>query len=257
MCRVACVGVSKDFMFRGIFVTGTDTNVGKTVVSAALMVRYRDEAPLKYWKPIQTGVERDNDSAEVARLAGVGRGFTPRQSGEIFDCGVRLPHPVSPHLAAHLAGTRITVRSLVETIRAADVNVRAAHGESRAALGEAKRRWIVEGAGGMLVPINERETMADLMRALDLPVLIAARSTLGTINHTVLTIEGLRRRMLRVAGVVMVGDPNDENRLAIEKYGAAEVIAQMPPFDPLTPGALQRWVASDFDRSGVLFGCLR
>jgi dethiobiotin synthetase len=257
MCRIARVGMSKGFMFRGIFVTGTDTNVGKTVVSAALMVRYRDEAPLKYWKPIQTGIEHDDDTAEVARLAGVAARKGPPYTEEILDTGVRLPHPVSPHLAAHLAGTRITVRSLVETIRTADVNVRAARGESRAAQGEAKPRWIVEGAGGMLVPINERETMADLMHALDLPVLIAARSTLGTINHTVLTIEGLRRRMLRVAGVVMVGDPNDENRLAIEKYGAAEVIAQMPRFDPLTPGAFERWVESDFDRSGVLFGCLR
>src|SRR5207253_10733004 len=96
-----------------------------------------------------------------------------------------------------------------------------------------------------------RETMADLMRALDLPVLIAARSTLGTINHTVLTIEGLRRRMLRVAGAVMVGDPNDENRLAIAKYGAAEVVAHMPRFDPLTTEALERWLAAAFDRSGV------
>jgi dethiobiotin synthetase len=238
-------------MVRGIFVTGTDTNVGKTAVSAALMVRYRDEVPLRYWKPIQTGIEHDDDSAEVARLARrKAASCTHGATDEILDAGVRLPHPVSPHLAAHLAGTRITVRSLVETIRTADVNVRAAHAET-------KPRWIVEGAGGMLVPINERETMADLMRALDLPVLIAARSTLGTINHTVLTIEGLRRRMLRVAGVVMVGDPNDENRLAIEKYGAAEVIAQMPRLDPLTPGALERWVESDFDRSGVLFGCLR
>jgi dethiobiotin synthase len=190
-----------------------------------------------YWKPIQTGIEHDDDSAEVARLAG--RPATPDARG-ILDAGVRLPHPVSPHLAAHLAGTRITVRSLLETLP-----------------GETDTRWIVEGAGGMLVPINERETMADLMRALDLPVLIAARSTLGTINHTVLTIESLRRRMLRVAGVIMVGDPNDENRLAIEKYGAAEVIAQMPCLDPLTPESLERWVASDFDRSGVLFGCLR
>ena len=105
----------------------------------------------------------------------------------------------------------------------------------------------------MLVPINERETMADLISALDLPVLIAARSALGTINHTLMTIEVLRRRMLRVAGVVMVGEPNGENRLAIEKYGAAEVIAEMPRFDPLTPEALERWVATAFDRSGVLF----
>jgi dethiobiotin synthetase len=89
-------------------------------------------------------------------------------------------------------------------------------------------------------------------------VVIAARSMLGTINHTLMTIEVLRRRMLRVAGVVMIGERNDENRLAIEKYGAAEVIAQMPLFDPLTPAAIEQWVATEFDRSGVLFvGCLR
>jgi dethiobiotin synthase len=210
------------------------------VVSAALMARYRAEAPLRYWKPIQTGIEQDDDAAEVARLAGAGRGFTPRQD-PIFNCGVRLPRPVSPHLAARLAGTRITVRSLVEHLE-----------------GDEESRWIVEGAGGVLVPINERETMADLIGALDLPVLVAARSTLGTINHTLMTIEVLRRRMLRVAGVVMVGEPNDENRLAIEKYGAVEVIGQMPRFDPLTPDAIERWAVAEFDPNGVLFvGCLR
>jgi dethiobiotin synthetase len=219
---------------RGIFVTGTDTNVGKTVVSAALLARYRAEAPLRYWKPIQTGIEHDDDSREVMRLSAA-------SEREVRNGGVRLPRPVSPHLAARLAGTRITVRSLVE------------HVDS-----DEETRWIVEGAGGVLVPINERETMADLIGALDLPVLVAARSTLGTINHTLMTIEVLRRRMLRVAGVVMVGEPNDENRLAIEKYGAAEVIAQMPRFDPLTPQALEQWVQADFDRQGVLFvGCLR
>jgi dethiobiotin synthetase len=226
-------------MFRGIFVTGTDTNVGKTVVSAALMVRYRDEAPLRYWKPIQTGIERDDDSAEVARLAEC-------CEEEIFNCGVRLPRAVSPHLAARLSGTRITVRALVEQLREADHTTRAAI-----------PRWIVEGAGGVLVPINERETMADVILGLHIPVLVVARSTVGTISHTLLTIEALRRRMMRVAGVIMVGTPDDENRAAIEKYGAAEVIAQMPRFDPLTPDALATWAATEFDRNGVLFGCLR
>jgi dethiobiotin synthase len=238
-------------MLRGIFVTGTDTNVGKTVVSAALMVRYRAEAPLKYWKPIQTGIRDsgfgighpdpgtadDDDTAQVARLSRA-------RDEEIFHVGVRLPHPVSPHLAAQRAGTRVTVGGVVATLNGS---------ESRTRNPESRPRWIVEGAGGVLVPINERETMADLIRALNLPVLIAARSTLGTINHTLMTIEVLRRRMLRVAGVVMVGEPNEDNRLAIEKYGAAEVIAEMPRFDPLTPDALARWVGTEFDRSGVLF----
>ena len=247
---------------RGIFITGTDTNVGKTVVAAAVMLRYRDEATLRYWKPIQTGIEEDDDTREVARLAGR-KG--PHYTDEGFDCGIRLPGPLSPHLAARRAGTRVTVRSLLERLHSADLKVRAAHiAESRippvrrssASEGgnpESRPRWVVEGAGGALVPLNERETMADLMQALDLPVVIAARSSLGTINHTCMTIEVLRRRMLRVAGVVMVGEPNDENRLAIERYGAAEVIAQMPRFDPLTPEALQTWVHAEFDRGGALF----
>ena len=234
--------------------TGTDTNVGKTVVAAAVMLRYRDEAPMRYWKPIQTGIEQDDDTREVRRLIR-GTDLQGQRCGdEVLSCGVRLSGPLSPHLAARRAGTRVTVQSLVEPLHAADLKVRAAHhAESRIPNPESRLRWIVEGAGGALVPLNERETMADLMQALNLPVLIAARSTLGTINHTCMTIEVLRRRMLRVAGVVMVGEPNDENRLAIERYGAAEVIAQMPRFDPLTPDALGAWVRAEFDRSGVLF----
>ncbi len=231
-------------MFRGIFVTGTDTNVGKTVVSAALLARYRAEVRLRYWKPIQTGIRdsgfgirHDDDTAEVARLS-------QAREAEIVNSGVRLPDPVSPHLAAQRAGTRITVKTIVATMHEI---------ESRIPNPESRPRWIIEGAGGVLVPINERETMADLMEALDLPVVVAARSSLGTINHTCMTIEVLRRRMLRVAGIVMVGEPNDENRLAIEKYGAAEVIGQMPRFDPLTPDALTHWAASELDRNGVLF----
>jgi dethiobiotin synthase len=243
---------------RGVFITGTDTNVGKTVVAAAVMLRYQDEATLRYWKPIQTGIEEADDTREVARLAGRNG---PPATDEIFDCGIRLPGPLSPHLAARRAGTRVTVRSLLEKLHSADLTVHAVHNaepripnlESRIPSPESRSRWVVEGAGGALVPLNERETMADLMQALDLPVVIAARSSLGTINHTCMTIEVLRRRRLRVAGVVMVGEANDENRLAIERYGAAEVIAQMPRFDPLTPEALRAWVHAEFDRSGVLF----
>jgi dethiobiotin synthetase len=246
---------------RGIFITGTDTNVGKTVVAAAVMLRYRAEAPLQYWKPVQTGIEQDDDTREVVRLSHA-------RDDEVLNGNVRLPGPLSPHLAARRAGTRITVQSLLERLHAADLKVRAAHesrippvrpsSESEGGSPESRLCRVVEGAGGALVPLNERETMADLMQALDLPVLIAARSTLGTINHTCMTIEVLRRRMLRVAGVVMVGEPNDENRLAIERYGAAEVLGQMPRFDPLTPEALTAWARAEFDPGGVLFvGALR
>jgi len=135
---------------------------------------------------------------------------------------VRLPDPVSPHLAARLAGITIDLPG-----RASDGNVH-----------------IVEGAGGVLVPVNDSQTMVDMMVRLALPVIVAARSTLGTINHTLLTIEALRARALRVAGVVMIGHRNADNREAIEHYGKVAVIAEMPRFDPLTPDSLRTWAQS-------------
>jgi dethiobiotin synthetase len=117
--------------------------------------------------------------------------------------------------------------------------------------------WIVEGAGGVLVPINDSESMADLMRRLQLPVVVSARSTLGTINHTLLTIEALRRRDLQIAGVVMVGEPNAENRAAIERYGDVAVIGEMPRFTPLDRPALSAWARSQLDADSRLSEWLR
>jgi malonyl-CoA O-methyltransferase len=118
-------------------------------------------------------------------------------------------------------------------------------------------RWIVEGAGGVLVPINERETMADLMAQLQLPVVVVVRTKLGTINHTLLTLETLRRRMLQVAGVVMVGEPNADNREAIERYGEIKVLGEMPCFNPLTSIQLTSWAATELDRNGSLLELMR
>jgi dethiobiotin synthase len=208
---------------RGYFVTGTDTGVGKTVASAALMHRLRSGGPIRYWKPIQTGIETDDDTATVERLGGC-------TADELWRPGVRLERPVSPHLAARLAGTRIDVAAVARLLP-----------DDRSA------RWIVEGAGGALVPVNESELMTDLMARLALPVIVVSRSTLGTINHTLLTIEALRRRSLEVAGVIMAGPANAENRLAIEQYGHIHVIGEMPPFDPLTPDALGAWARTALD----------
>lgn len=201
---------------RGVFVTGTDTGAGKTVVSAALMLRFPGS---RYWKPIQTG--SDDDTAEVLRLAQLSR-------AAVYPHGARLPDPVSPHLAAKRAGVRIDA-----AFHAASVQ-------------EMDETWVVEGAGGVLVPVNETDLMIHLMERLGLPVVIASRTTLGTINHTLLTIEALRARRLKIAGVVMVGEPNPDNREAIEHYGRVTVLAEMPRFDPLTPAALRAWSATHF-----------
>lgn len=219
-------------MKRGVFVTGTDTNVGKTVVSAALFHRYRGEMSLCYWKPVQTGIEQDDDTATVRALGAC-------VEEEVFDRGVRLPRPVSPHLAARWAGERIVLSALRKLWEEAPADI----------------RWIVEGAGGVLVPLNERELMSDLIRALALPVLIVARSTLGTINHTLLTLEALRRREIPVVGVVMVGPPDRENRRAIEEYGSVPVLGEMPILEPLTAHALSAWARQELDPQGRLREC--
>ena len=113
-------------------------------------------------------------------------------------------------------------------------------------------RWVVEGAGGVLVPLNATELMIDLMSRLALPALVVSRTTLGTINHTLLTLEALRHRQLTVAGVMMVGPPNAANRQAIEHYGSAPVLGEMPAFAPLTAPALQAWAADCFDPGSAL-----
>jgi dethiobiotin synthase len=222
-------------VLRGVFVTGTDTGVGKTVTSAALFHRYRDRLPLRYWKPIQTGIEQDDDTADVARLAAC-------RPDEVLTTGVRLERPVSPHLAARLSGRPIDLVALVASVRA----------ES------ASSRWIVEGAGGVMFPIGDAAIMADLIVMLGLPAIVVARTTLGTINHTLLTIEALRRRAIPTAGVVMVGAPNADNREAIERYGRVHVIGEMPDVhvQPLTAASLQTWASSGLDRDGRLLELL-
>jgi dethiobiotin synthetase/malonyl-CoA O-methyltransferase len=220
-------------MPRGLFVTGADTNIGKTVVSAALLCRFRALAGLRYWKPVQTGIEQDDDSAEVRRLSDC-------PAEQVFDRGLRLRHPVSPHLAAKWSGVTIRLQEVTALL----------DGES------ASDRWIVEGAGGVLVPINDSEFMSDLMRLLGLPVLVVARSGLGTINHTLLTIEALRARALVVAGVVMAGDRNADNRAALESYGRVRVLGEMPRFPELTPALLSNWSAQ-LDPEGALLEFLQ
>jgi dethiobiotin synthase len=183
----------------------------------------------RYWKPIQTGMGRDDDSGEVRRLSGC-------DADDVVTEGVRLRHPVSPHLAARLEGTLIDLDAIFRIAAAASDRV----------------RWIVEGAGGVLVPVNARQLMIDLIGRLGLPAVVVSRSGLGTINHTLLTIEALGRREVSVAGVVMVGPPDAENRAAIERYGGVRVLGELPILDPLGPGTLGRWADQALDRDGKL-----
>jgi malonyl-CoA O-methyltransferase len=216
-------------MRRGLFVTGTSTNIGKTVLSAAILHRYRALTPLRYWKAVQTGIPEDDDTATVCLLGDA-------SGEEIHRPGYCFPRPLSPHLAARLCGEKVEVEKLVQIVR-----------ESRDA-----RSWIVEGAGGVLVPLNQSELMIDLIGALGFPVAVAASSQLGTINHTLLTLEALRSRGIEVSGVVLIGEINIENQRAIETYGDVPVVGAMPRFATLNAATLAAWSKAELDRDRCL-----
>jgi len=211
-------------MLRGLFVTGSDTGVGKTVVSAALMHRLRTRtSKVCYWKPFQTGFPPDSDTQTVRDLGNC-------KDSEISDVGIRLAAPLAPLYAGRLEGKTVTIADAIsrQTLKADAV-------------------YIIEGAGGLLVPINEKEMMIDLIARLAIPVVVATRSTLGTINHTLLTLEALRRRNIPIAGVVMVGEPSSDNQEAIEKFGDVTVLGAMPFFETLDAQSLARWAETHFD----------
>jgi len=190
----------------GVFVTGTDTGIGKTLVSAWLARGWQ----AAYWKPIQSGMTEGTDPAWVARMA---------PSVEIIPSAIELQAPLSPHEAARRERRRIDLSALV--------------------LPETDKPLVVEGAGGAMVPINETALMVDLMARLGLPVLVVARSGLGTINHTLLTLEVLRRRRVPLLGVVMNGQRNPANRQAIEHFGGVPVLAEIQPLPAVTRAMLE------------------
>jgi dethiobiotin synthetase len=201
------------------FVTGTDTGVGKTVVSALLCAALN----AIYWKPIQTGTRDGTDRKTVIELAQLPRTRTLPES-------YRFAPPVSPHLAARRAGVCIDLR----TIRVPQI--------------AANENLIVEGAGGVLVPINDTQFMTALMRRLNLPVLLVSRTTLGTINHTLLSLAALRAARLDVRGVILVGKPNLENRKAIERYGEVEIVGAVSFLKRINRAALLETFRKNFDR---------
>lgn len=223
-----------------LVVVGTGTGVGKTVVSALLLARYGRAGELAYWKPIATGGAEDRDSTAVARLAGA------RPEAILPELWCFEP-PVSPHLAARLAGVAIEIPAVV-----------AAFERHRSVWAGPERGLVVEGVGGVLVPLNdEGDLLIDLLGALGLPCLVVAASGLGTINHTLLTLEALAARGLEAAGIVLVGPAHRENRRALERWGRIPVVAEVIPIEPLDAAGVAA-AAAIFDPAGrlrpILFG---
>jgi dethiobiotin synthetase len=199
---------------RGLFVTATDTGVGKTEVACALLRAARARGlDAGAMKPAESGGGEGRSDCERLREAAGGADLPA------LVCPYRFQAPVAPGVAARLEGV---TPSLARIVAAAE------------ALANRHAALIVEGAGGLLVPMGEDFTVADVAKALALPVLVVARSGLGTINHTALTCEALRSRGLAIAGVVMNrvaagGDPSEATNAAeIERLTGTKVLARLP-----------------------------
>ena len=204
-------------MKESLFVTGTDTNVGKTLLSA-LLVAALDAI---YWKPIQTGATEGTDRHTVIKLAEIPEAQTIPES-YCFD------PPVSPHLAAEASDVKIDL---------ARIRVPA----------KFDKPVIAEGAGGILVPINDSESMLDLARHLGFPIVIAARAALGTINHTLLTVRALRCAKMCIKGVVMIGSRKKDNERSVEHFGAVPVVGWIPWLNKIDRQTLLQVFHSNFD----------
>lgn len=207
-----------------IVVTGTDTDVGKTVFAAALTAALG----AYYWKPVQAGRQPDADSKTVRRLAGVP---ADRILPEVYD----LSTPASPHLAAERDGIEIDVARLSEL---------------PATPGDAP--LIIEGAGGLMVPLTRRELLIDQFARWNVPVVLVAATRLGTINHSLLSIEALRHRGIPVLGVAFSGPENEDSERTIAEMGGARRLGRLPWLDPLDAPALRAAFAANFRAADFL-----
>lgn len=193
-------------------VTGTDTGIGKTVFAAALT----RATAATYWKPVQSGLEEESDSAIVARLSGRP---TLREAW-------RLTQPLSPHRAAELDGVTIDPAALVPP---------------------PCDPLVIEGAGGPLVPLNRETLYADLFARWRLPVILCARTSLGTINHSLAAIEALKTRNVPIHGIAFVGEANDDSEGVIAHFSGVRRLGRLGLVDPLDGDTLAAAFSAGFD----------
>ena len=204
-----------------LIVTGTDTGIGKTVFAAALAGAMGGF----YWKPVQAGTDTATDSATVAALSGL----PPER---ILPEAYRLATPCSPHLAAEIDGTTIEPGRLTPPAVGGPL--------------------IVEGAGGVLVPFTRDLLFADIVAGWHRPVVLVARTELGTINHSLLSLEALRARNIPVLGIAFVGAPNEESEAIIARLGNVRRLGRLPILDSIDQPSLASAFREHFSISDFL-----
>ena len=201
-----------------LVVTGTDTGIGKTVVAAMLTLAL----DAIYWKPVQSGLTGGTDTTTVAALTGLGPERFIRER-------YLLTQPLSPHRSAELDGIEIDPHALALPSR-----------------GPEERLLIVEGAGGLMVPIARRTLYIDVFQRWGAPVVLVARTALGTINHSLLSIEALRTRNIPIQGIVFVGDAMPDSERTIYEYAGVARLGRLPRLPELNATTLRAAFAANF-----------
>ena len=192
---------------RPVVVCGTDTDVGKTAVSAWLVQGLN----ATYWKPVQSGLDDGGDRGRIQTLLDL-------PDSRVLKEGYAFQHPVSPHWAAERDGVILDPGTLT--------------------LPEVNGPLVVETAGGLMVPLTRRWLQLDQLERWGCPIVLVARSGLGTLNHTLLSLNALRQRQLPVLGIILNGPPHEDNPRTLEQFGQVPVIAHLPPLDPLSAEGL-------------------
>jgi dethiobiotin synthetase len=191
-------------------VSGTDTGIGKTVFAAGLA----GMLGARYWKPVQAGIPGDSET--VAELAGV----------DIVPEAYRLKLPASPHQAAADEGIVIDMDALVPP----------------------DGPLVIEGAGGLMVPLTRETLFLEVFARWQIPLILCARTQLGTINHSLLSIEAIRARNIPLHGIAFIGEANTESESIIAEKGKVKRLGRLPPIAPLTPAQLKATFAANFAR---------
>jgi dethiobiotin synthetase len=199
-----------------IVITATGTDIGKTVFAAALAAALDG----CYWKPVQAGLDDGSDLERVGRLSGL-------PAERLLPEAYRLTTPCSPHRAAEIDGVTIDVDALEPP--------------------QCDRPLVIEGAGGVLVPFTRQATFADVMARWQLPVVLVATTSLGTISHSLAAIEALRTRDVDIRGIAFVGDAVEDSEATIAEMGGVKRLGRLPMLDRLEPGALAAAFAANFD----------
>jgi dethiobiotin synthetase len=209
-----------------IVVSGTDTGLGKTVFAAMLTLALDGV----YWKPVQSGTADGTDAKTVARLTGL-------PPGRILPERYVLSQPLSPHRSAELDGVEIDPDALVLPEPRPD-----------------GRPLVVEGAGGLLVPLTRRTLFIDVFARWGVPMVLCARTALGTINHTLLSVEALKARGIPLLGIAFIGEAMADSERTIVEFSGARRLGRLPWLDEISPDALLRAFAEHFAREDFLLG---